>query len=153
LQEAHTNHHWEAGILIILASRSKIKEENHMELKKDFTQELNQANGNGTPEARYAFLNTARAAARELSATSVMEKFDGILEKYGRAAVAVCVAVTIDRRRNRVEPRTVQWAVAVLSIWQGRPSVYSGLYINDQLHPSKVEQYAGDFIRSTIASD
>ncbi len=125
-----------------------------MELKADFIRELNKAIGDGTPEGRSAFLSTAREAAQELSTPDAAEKFDEVLKKYGRAAVAVCVAATLDDHRSKMKPRTVRWAVEVLvGTWRVPPYLYQEVRIDGRFPPSKIEQRADNLINSTIASD
>ena len=82
-----------------------------------------------------------------------MREFDGILREYGRATVGLCVAVTVWERRDRLESRTVRWAIEVLELWTNRPPDTRCLYIGDNLHPSRIEEYAGSFIKLTTEED
>ena len=59
------------------------------------------ANGDGSREAKFAFCEKARAAARELSCPNVKEKFCDVMSKYGRVAVGLCVAATILDRSDK----------------------------------------------------
>lgn len=121
-----------------------------MKLDKTFAQEVKKAaNGDGSREARFAFLRPAKKAAKKLSAPSVMREFDGILREYGRVAVGLCVAVTAWEHRDRLESRTVRWAAEVLKLWTNKPTDTLCLLINDNLHPSRIEEYAGSFIKLT----
>lgn len=121
-----------------------------MKLDRTFVQEVKKtANGDGSREARFAFLTPAREAARKLSTPNVMQEFGDILWEYGRATVGLCVAVTVWERRNRLERRMVQWAEEVLKLWTNRPHDTLCLFINDGLHPSRIEEYAGSFIKLT----
>ena len=125
-----------------------------MKLDRTFAREVkNAANGDGSREARFAFLNPAKEAARKLSTPNVMREFDGILREYGRATVGLCVAVTVWERRDRLESRTVRWAMEVLELWTNRPPDTRCLYIGDNLHPSRIEEYAGSFIKLTTEED
>ena len=125
-----------------------------MKLDRTFVREIKKiANGNGSREARFAFLNPAKEAARKLSTPNVMREFDGILREYGRATVGLCVAVTVWERRDRLESRTVRWAIEVLELWTNRPPDTRCLYIGDNLHPSRIEEYAGSFIKLTTEED
>ncbi len=82
-----------------------------MKLDKTFAREINNiANGDGSREARFAFLNLAKEAAKKLSKPNVTEKFNDILREYGRVAVGLCVAVTVKERRDRLDSSTVLWA-------------------------------------------
>lgn len=121
-----------------------------MKLDRTFVQEVKKtANGDGSREARLAFLNTAREAVKKLSTPNVMHEFDDILREYKRATVGLCVAVTVWERRDRLESRTVRWAMEVLKLWTNRPVDILRLYIHDNLHPSRIEEYAGSLIRFT----
>lgn len=121
-----------------------------MKLDRTFAREIKKtANGDGSREARFAFLNRAREATRKLSTPNVMREFDDILREYGRATVGLCVAVTVWERRRKLERRTVQWAMAVLELWTNRPVDILWLYISDNLHASRIEEYAGSLIRFT----
>lgn len=125
-----------------------------MKLDRTFAREFKKAaNGDGSREARFAFLNPAKEAARKLSTPNVMREFDGILRDYGRATVGLCVAVTVWERRDRLESRTVRWAIEVLELWTNRPPDTRCLYIGDNLHPSRIEEYAGSFIKLTTEED
>lgn len=121
-----------------------------MKLDRTFAREIKKtANGDGSREARLAFLNPAKEAAKKLSTPNVRREFDDILREYGRATVGLCVAVTVWERRDRLESRTARWAMEVLKLWTNRPGDIFCLYIYDNLHPSRIEEYAGSFIRLT----
>ena len=111
------------------------------------------ANGDGSREARFAFLLHAREAAKRLSTPNVGCEFRDILREYGRATVSLCVAVTVWERRNRLKRRTVRWAEEDLKLWTNRPHDTLCLVINDGLHPSRIEEYAGSFIKLTTEED
>ena len=125
-----------------------------MKLDRTFVQEIKKtANGDGSREARFAFLNPARDAAKRLSTPNVRNDFDDVLREYGRATVGLCVAVTVWERRDRLESRTVRWAEEVLKLWTNRPHDTLFLFINDGLHPTRIEEYAGSFIRLTTEEE
>lgn len=122
-----------------------------MKLDREFVRELKKyANGDGSREARFAFLKHARETAKRLSTTSVMREIDEIIQEQGRLTVALCFAVTILRRRDRLEPQTVRWAEEVLKLWTNRPPRDLSLYIDDGLHPTSIEVYAGELIKCTM---
>ena len=120
-----------------------------MKLDKTFSRELCQINGDGSREAKFAFLTPAKAAARELSTPSVASIFPSVVRKYGRSTVAVCLASTILGRQDRLLPSTVQWAREVMRLWTNRPQNVCCVSIDDGLHPTRIEEYAGSFIRLT----
>lgn len=122
-----------------------------MKLDRTFSRELSKlANGDGSREAKFDFLTKARAARKALSTPEVMRgAFDDAVKEYGRVAVGVCLAVTIWERRDRLTDRAVQWARAVLEVWTNRPANMLTVYIDDNIHPTKIEAYAGEFMRLT----
>lgn len=109
------------------------------------------ANGNGSREAKFEFLDKARGAARELSCTDVKQRFNDVMKKYGRVAVGICVAVTILEHENWLSQKSVKWAEEVLSEWTNRPTNLYSVMIRDNLHFSRIQEpdYAGNFIRLT----
>lgn len=122
-----------------------------MKLDRTFSRELSKlANGDGSREEKFDFLTKARAARKALSTPEVMRgAFDDAVKEYGRVAVGVCLAVTIWERRDRLTDRAVQWARAVLEVWTNRPVNMLTVYIDDNIHPTKIEVYAGEFMRLT----
>lgn len=125
-----------------------------MRLDRTFVREVKKtANGDGSREARFAFLNPAKEAARKMSTPEVMREFNDILKEYGRAIVGLCVAVTVLERRDRLNDSTVLWAMEVLKLWTNRPRDTLYLCIHDNLHPSRIEEYAGSFIKLTTEEE
>ena len=120
-------------------------------LDKCFAQELRKmANGDGSREAKFAFKKIVEKACKELSTPTVPYTFSETIKKYWRIPVAVCFAVTIYERRDRLKNKTVSWAKAVLDMWKNRN--FNSLlfaYIDDNLHPTRIEEYAGNFIKAT----
>ena len=49
--------------------------------------------------------------------------------------------------------RTARCAGEVLKLWTNRPGDIPCLYIHDNLHPSRIEEYAGSFIRLTTEEE
>ncbi len=127
-----------------------------MKLDRTFSREISKlANGDGSKEAKLGFLTQARAARKALSTPEVMRgALDEAVKEYGRVAVGVCLAVTIWERRDRLTSRAVQWARAVLDVWTNRPANALTVYIDDSaLHPTKIEEYAGEFMRLTMEAE
>lgn len=125
-----------------------------MKLDRTFVREIKKtANGDGSRETRFAFLTLAKEACKKLSTPGVMRKFDNILREYGRVAVGLCIAVTVRERRDRLESRTVRWALEVLKLWTNKPRDICCLYINDNLNSTRIETYAGSLINLTIEDE
>ncbi|MGX8701503.1 hypothetical protein [Caproiciproducens sp.] len=120
-----------------------------MKLDNTFSREIKKINGDGSREAKFAFLNPTKQAAKELSTTQVSDLSREVLRKYGRASVGICVAATVIEREDRLEYETVQWAREVMRLWTNRPIDTGCVLIQDGLHPTKIEEYARSFIRAT----
>ena len=120
-----------------------------MKLDQTFAREIKKANGDGSREAKFAILNPAKAASHEMSTPDVMRNFPTILKKYGRVAVGLCVAATILDRADRLGPASVRWAREVMNLWTNRPSDPNCVLIADNLHPTRIEEYAGSLIELT----
>ncbi len=112
-----------------------------------------QAYGDGTREARFAFMSRVRAARKALSTTRMQMVYGDVMKEFGRVPVAVCTAVTIWDRRDRLSGSTVAWALEVLKLWTNRPCDIMTACIDDGLHPTRIEEYAGEFIRLTTEEE
>lgn len=121
-----------------------------MKLDSLFASEIKkQANGDGSREAKFAFKKKVEETAKELSTPKAAEIFDDCLHKYGRVSVAICVAETIIERRNWLNWSSYMWASEVMKLYVNAPQDKSFAYINDNLHPSKIEEYAKSLMRLT----
>ena len=120
-----------------------------MTLDRIFAREISKVNGNGSQEARLTFLRTVRKAQKALSAPDVMRTYGDCIKQFGRVPIAICTAVTIYQRRDRLNDGPVCWATEVLKLWTNRPNDLSCAYIDDGLHPSRIEEYARSLIELT----
>lgn len=125
-----------------------------MRLDQTFSKEIQRvANGDGSRDAQWAFRSTVLLAQEMLSTPKVRTLFDRCIKTYGRVPVAICVAVTIIVRHERLEPKSYQWALEVMRLWTNRPSKpireFWFAVIDDGLHPTRIEEYAGSFMRLT----
>lgn len=118
-------------------------------LDRELAREIRKANGDGSREAKFALLIRVKAAKRDLSRTDVRNHFNEILKKHGRVPVAICVAVTAVTREDRLNRWIVDWGHEVFSLWTNRPNDFSAALIEDGLHPSRIEEYAGIFVKGT----
>lgn len=119
------------------------------EIEKSLASDIRRLCGDGSREARQAMNRALREAATDMSSTAVAGGLEPYIKAHGRAAVACVLAATIFERRNRLNREPVEWAMAVLEIWKGRTKPTHDYAYNDGLHPTKVEDYARGFIRST----
>lgn len=125
-----------------------------MKLDRTFTREISKvANGDGSREAKFAFLPKVREANKVLSTPDVMHTYDDCIKRFGRVPVAICTAATIVSRCDRLNDSSVRWAREVLKLWTNRPTDLCCAHIDDKLHPTRIEQYAGSFIRVTTEEE
>ena len=118
-----------------------------MKLDRALAREISKAaNDCKEQKTRMVLMQKLRKAKERLSTPDVIRTFGDALKECGRVPVAICTAVTINKRRNRLRAQTVRWAEAVLKLW-GKNS--DSAYIADGLHPTRIEEYAGSFIRLT----
>lgn len=118
-------------------------------LDRELAKEIRKANGDGSREAKIKLLGRVKVAAADLSTPDVYTNFDEILKKHGRVPVAICVGVTAVMRADRLNSWIVDWGRDVLALWTNRPGNIAWGYIDDNLHPCRIEDYAGDFVRVT----
>ena len=121
-----------------------------MKLDRTLAREIKALNGDGTREARFDTLRKVRAANKDLSRPEVRDSFNDCLKAHGRAITALCVASTLYRRRERLDGWGLLWARAVLDLWTNKtPPSVDAATIDDGLHPTRICEYAGQFIRLT----
>lgn len=123
-----------------------------MKLDATFSREVKKtANGDGSDGHKRQFASTLRSVRRTLSTPKVMEIFTDCIKEYGRVPVAIYAAVTIKERADRLEYSSIRWANEVLSLWTNKPYNIAQFAIDDDLHPTRVEEqrYAGSLISAT----
>lgn len=119
-------------------------------LDRTLSREIKALNGDGERADRFDTLRKVRAAVKDLSTPEVMNRFDDCIKSHGRAVVALCVASTIYSRRDRLDDYGLDWARSVLNLWTNKfPSYIDTANIDDGLHPTRIFEYAGSFIRLT----
>lgn len=74
--------------------------------------------------------------------------FEEHLKHWPRAVVACCVAATVSLREG-MSPRAQGWARDALEAWKPTDSQRFCAYIDDNLNGTRIEEYAGNFIRLT----
>ena len=105
---------------------------------------------------RLAFLDQCNAFSNELGKAikgnnglrALKSIFDRVMLGYPRTVTACCLAATIVMRGSMSYAAQV-WAHGVIEAWNPTSSQRLRAYIDDNLHPSRVEEYAGGFIRAT----
>lgn len=124
-----------------------------MKLDQTFAREIKKANGDGSREARFSLLKTIREASNALSTSDVMRSYNDCIKQFGRVPVAICTAVTIYARRDRLNDKSIQWANEILKLWTNRPNDLFCAHIDDGLHPTRIEEYARSLIDLTTDPD
>lgn len=120
-----------------------------MKIDRTLSTEIRGLNSHGERSAKAAFAQMMRGAVADLSNPNIMTEFGDILSKHGRAVTALCVAATIKSRADRLSRAAVDWAEAVLACFEDADrAVRLGAY-EDNLHPSRIETYAGSLIKYT----
>ena len=105
---------------------------------------------------RIAFLNQCAAFSEELGKAikhnngllALTTIFNRTMLQYPRTVPACCIAATI-WLRDGTSQGAKEWARDVLDAWNASESYKQRAYIDDNLHPSRIEEYAGSFIRCT----
>lgn len=120
-----------------------------MKLEKDFRRQIQKAVGSGDREAKFELLGAVRKAARDMSTPKIPYEFNEAVRKHGRAIVALSVAATITERSKYIKREYVEWAGQVMQMWTTKPNVLYDVCIKDDLHPSRIEEYARLLITST----
>lgn len=122
-----------------------------MKLDRTLIKELKALIGDGSREAKFNMIAKLVAAKNDLSTTEVRETFTDCLRKHGRAAVAVCVAVTLDDRKERLGCANYEWALTVLSLipYELTDVFRARVKIVDGIHPTAINDYAGGLIKYT----
>lgn len=97
--------------------------------------------------AFHAFAAKIREAKRDMSCTGIRDHFYDMLAKHGRPVTAIVLAATLWARQKRLEGWKLSWAQDVLDCWPHTLGLLEEAAIDDGLHPSRICEYAGDFIR------
>lgn len=126
-----------------------------MKLDRTFTREIKALTGNGSKEAKFLLLERIDAACKDLSTTKVRSTFSDCICKHGRAVVCICVAATLDARKDRLDRWGWRWAHEVLSLLPQNftPSNLQRAHIDDGIHPTAICDYADEIIRVTIEEE
>ena len=108
-----------------------------------------------TRSERLAFLAQCGAFAWELgdaikknNCAQLKTIFNKAMLGYPRAVTACSLAATISMRDGMSYPAQV-WAQGILEAWNPSASQRLRGIIDDNLNPTRLEEYAGEFIRAT----
>ena len=109
-----------------------------------------------TKADRLAFLAQCQAFAKELGgaikvnngAQQLKTIFNKAMLGYPRAVTACALAATISMRDGMSYPAQV-WAQGILETWNPSASQRLRAIIDDNLNQTRLEEYAGEFIKLT----
>lgn len=121
-----------------------------MKLDRTLISEIKKAIGNGSREAKFALLKRIDAAQKDLSTTDVRRTFNNCIRKHGRAVIAICVAATLDTRKQRIDYWGWQWAREVITLLPNMTdSNLERGHIDDGIHPTAICDYARELVKMT----
>ena len=116
--------------------------------------EIKEFLGSGTTQAERATANMKiNAAARDMGSISRYDE-DPLaphIKKHGRAAVALCIAATIEDMHERIGNWEYRWAMDVLKAWTWRGGNRRGV-IHTQGNPTLHEIWMRPFIEANKAA-
>lgn len=120
-------------------------------LDRTLAREIETLVGDGSREAKFALLKRLDAAREDFSTPNILYNFGENLVKHGRAVTAICVAVTLDARRDRLDYWEWHWSLEIIRLLPANfnQNNLSRAYIDDDLHPTRICEYADSFINLT----
>lgn len=107
----------------------------------------------GTRETLRPIRMKLRECREALSTPEIMNTFDDVLCKHGRPAVAIILAYTLVDRAWRLDNHIAWWAWEVIKAAQLPKNDPSGWAIIDDLHPTRIFEYAGEFFKMTMEEE
>lgn len=120
-----------------------------MKLDHTLAQEIVKFTENdGSDEQIRAIRKQLKEVRREMSSPNAMRLYKDWVKEHGRVPVAICTACTILERMRRLNSWSIKWAIAVISCCRMNLNTRDFI-IDDGLHPIRIEEYAGSFIRLT----
>lgn len=123
---------------------------NHMKLDRTIVKEIRDAVGDGSRTAKFRLLARVSDCCVDLSRMDIRAAFPEVLKKHGRVPVVICVAATLDARKERLDYWQIGWAQEVLSLLPGwTPGNRERGHIDDGIHPTAICDYARSLIRCT----
>ena len=121
-----------------------------MKLDRTLVTEIKTAVGDGSRTAKFRLLARVSDACVDLSRADIRTEFGNVLRKHGRVPVVICVAATLDARKERLDYWQIGWAQEVLSLLPGwTQGNRDSAHIEDGIHPTAICDYAGNLIRCT----
>lgn len=122
-----------------------------MKLDSTLVKEIRAAAGNGDRDTKFRLLRRVSETCEDLSNPDIRSTFNQVLREHGRVAVAICVAATLEARRERLDNWSLTWAREVLSLLPGwTAGNLERAHIEDGIHPTAICDYARGLIACTI---
>lgn len=124
-----------------------------MKLDIELAREISRFTTNdGSHESIFKIRREIRRARSAMSSPDIMFRFAEHVKTFGRVPVAICTACTILERTKRLNSWSVRWAISVIAACRLNLNT-EDFMIADGLHPLRIEEYAGAFIRLTTVDD
>lgn len=121
-----------------------------MKLDRTLVREIKAAVGDGSRTAKFRLLARVSDACVDLSRADIRTEFGNVLRKHGRVPVVICVAATLDARKERLDYWEIGWAQEVLQLLPGwTQGNRDRAHIEDGIHPTAICDYARALIRCT----
>ena len=118
-----------------------------IKVDRELAREIRATIKSGSDADRRAARIAVKKAIRALSTPDIRNTFSDVLREHGRANVAIAVACTLKARAWRIDNWGLLWAQDVLHNWQ--PVDYCDYAIMDELHPTRICEYAADLVKMT----
>lgn len=109
------------------------------------------AKNDGTKETFRPIRLKLKECRKALSTPQVMYNFGETICEHGRAAVAILLACTLIERYERLDGHYAWWAREILDAAKLPERYYKRgeISIIDDLHPTRIFEYAGEFFKLT----
>lgn len=121
-----------------------------MKLDSTLVKEIREAVGDGSRTAKFRLLRRVSDACVDLSRADIRSTFNQVLREHGRVPVVICVAATLEARRERLDYWGTAWAREVLALLPGWTSGNrERAHIEDGIHPTAICDYARGLIDCT----
>ena len=121
-----------------------------MKLDSTLVREIREAVGDGSRTAKFRLLSRVSDACVDLSRADIRSTFNQVVRKHGRVPVVICVAATLEARKERLDYWNMAWAREVLVLLPGwTPGNRERAHIEDGIHPTAICDYAGELVKLT----
>lgn len=103
---------------------------------------------NGSNREEYLrFINKLNDCCKEMSTIDIRDRFDELATKHGEVVTALVVAATLLARHDSIGGWRGEWAEDMCQAWVMLRDRADALAIRDNLNPTRICEYASEFIR------